>query len=223
MIEYLYYVIIILSLWAVLPLLFMLLISMLAYFFKKNDFIIRRIMKIGLGLGKENDDGIQMQVKHFDCGKAVLSQILMDFELFHADLSLPEPSSMKDIVEVASKHGCLAYGYSEATLTLIEESIKRNGKVMTLLKIYYPFEGWWVKPTKLMLKVLCGKEDLYHWVMIEKIHEEYIYIIDPYFGKIKLSRYSFEDCWTKKVIFIYNPLTRSKTIAKRGEDNICIP
>lgn len=191
-----------LSIWAVLPILFLIVLSFLATILSRKKLKIIRIVKIALGLGNLSDNGIWRQVSTFDCGKAALINIFNDMGIIVNNLTLPEPASVKDIINKAVEFGCLASYYEVQKLEQIREYMQKETKVLSLLKIYYPFEGLWVRPTKILLKLIVNKDNIYHWVVIEKIEAKYVYLLDPYFGKIRLTICSFLDCWTKKVVFI---------------------
>jgi predicted double-glycine peptidase len=196
-------IVVLLFFWALLPLLAMLLISGTALLFKGTDLPLRRVMKVFLGMGRQRDDDIIRQVRSFDCGAALLDNVLKGFGIANNDVRFPEPSSMLDLSDAAIRHGCSTDGYDNASLSLVEAVLQKNGKVLTLLKIFYPFEGWWVKLTGGLLKFFSGNAHAYHWIMVEKLTGEYIYLIDPYFGRIVLRMSSFATCWTKSMLAIY--------------------
>lgn len=191
-------------LWAFLPLIILGILSLIAMAFPKADLLLRRWIKVLLGLGMENNHGVFMQTREFDCGTSALRNVLKKFGL-HDVFRLPEPSSMKDLAIAAESFGCTSAGYDKTTIEFAQQSLAQGGNILTLVKATYPFSGWWVRPTAWLLDYLIGnKIQGIHWVMLDSINSKNVFIIDPYFGRIKMRNSRFKRCWSRRTLILYS-------------------
>ncbi|MBQ6888700.1 MAG: hypothetical protein IJN54_14465 [Lachnospiraceae bacterium] len=194
--------------WVFIPLLCFFLLPGIGALFKSTriKLFVRKIMRSCLGLSQVQTgyDDILYQFGKLECGEIALKNAMrMLGKKDVCNFTLPENSSMKDIYDVAVKHGFSVKGIKETTLQNVDAKIKEsNMKVLTLLRVHYPFNGFWVYPTRFFMKLMTSKVDALHWVIIEKVTDKYVEIMDPYFGCIRISHKKFEDVWNHIVFTI---------------------
>jgi hypothetical protein len=203
--KYVYYVLIGVAIWSLFPLLLLSLVAGLGKISKSVDLRLRFLAKIFLGLGSRRDMGIVRQFRGFDCGGAALENALLCLRIPGIQLSIPEPSSMLMLADGATEHNCKASGYDSCTLDFVQSILASEGKVLTLLKVTYPFSGWWVWPTAWILNLLIGHANASanHWVMVSAFSNKHVFITDPYFGNIRLSKKIFYRNWTRNILAVY--------------------
>jgi len=191
-------------LWVFLPIIILGVISLVAMVSPRIDLVLRRWVKPLLGLGMQNNRGILMQTKNFDCGTVALRNTLKIFGV-HDVFRLSEPSSMKDLAVAAESFGCTNAGYDKTTIELVQQSLAGGGKILTLVKATYPFAGWWVRPTAWLLDFLIGNRvQGIHWVMLDSINSKNVFIVDPYFGRIKMRIPRFYKCWSRSSLILFS-------------------
>ena len=197
--------------WMFIPLIILIIGSGVINIFKYKSLYIIKGIKSFMGLGILSDDGVIRQSKTNDCGTAALKNGLKKLDISYNNIDLPEPAFGEEIKQAVIGLGLEATGYDNANYEFIKENLKNNTAVLTLLKVIYLFEAWWVRPTKWFFKYLVGDLQAYHWVALERVENNKVIIIDPYFGRIVLKKKSFEDSWNRIVL----------VITKEVEKNLC--
>ncbi len=180
--------------WMFIPFLLLIIGSGLNAVLSQKKHIITNIMKVCFGFGNSSDASVVFQKSKLDCGEAALKNGLNLLDVSYDNFSISEPTTAEEIKKTGELYGVKIVGYEDVNLEFIESQIKSGNILLTLFKASYPFEGWWVRPTRWFFKYLVKDLQGYHWVTLEKIHKKKVYIIDPYFGRIKMRKSSFFDC-----------------------------
>jgi len=201
-------IITILSLWIFFPLIVMFFLSGVSVIFRsrKLEIILRAILRVFLGMGTYRNDcdmKISYQFKGLDCGCVALKNALLFLDGKLREFNLPSPSSMLDLHKTALEHGFQSKGIADMPMDRLKEIVlEKNTKCIALLNAFYPFVGFWVRPTRIMLKLLIDKQRALHWVVVYEICKDKIVFIDPYFGYIKIPIRFFDDAWSKTVLVV---------------------
>lgn len=202
MIKWIYIVCVV---WTLFPLIIFFVLPGIAALFKKKNIqlIFRKMLAAILGIRKAKINGNYLyQYGNLDCGEVSLRNIFIALgkEPVHG-LKLPKNSSMRDLHDEAIKNGLNAIGQKNISLDELKRCILyTKTKSMVLLKVFYPFNGFWVYPTRLFMKFMTYKIDALHWVVVNNVSDKYIYLIDPYFGNIKLTHKKFIEVWNNVIL-----------------------
>ncbi len=130
-----FYVIVAFFIWALLPIFVMLLIDFSSKLFKDKEIKMTYIQKVILGLGCDRIDGIVRQKGNYDCGKSVLENVIISFNDTVLNINLPEPTSVKDMVDTILSLGYKVCIYDNSTLDLVKSILEQRCKVLTLFRL----------------------------------------------------------------------------------------
>lgn len=202
MIKWVYIIVVF---WTLTPLIVFFLLPGIAALFKSKNIklVFRKMLAIILGIRKGTLDGNYLyQYGNLDCGEISLKNVFMTLDkVLCCNFSLPKNSSMRDIHDAALKNGLSAIGQKNVSWEELERDIlESNRKIMVLIKVFYPFNGFWVYPTRLFMKLMTSKVDALHWVVIGEISNKHVILIDPYFGCISLTHKKFLEVWNNVII-----------------------
>lgn len=194
-----------LVIWTLLPLILFFLLPGIAALFKNKriQIFFRKLLALLLGLKSGSSNMTYLyQFGNLECGEISLRNVFIALNKnIECDFRLPENSSMRDIHEAAIQNNLSTQGQKNVSLNEVRESLQNtNIKIMALMKVFYPFNGFWIYPTRLFMKLLTSNTDALHWVVIDHITDRAVFIIDPYFGHIEISNKNFLDVWNNVII-----------------------
>jgi predicted double-glycine peptidase len=193
--------------------LIILIISLITNKTSKKLILIRKILSYFYGLKNEEGNEIIFQNGFFGCGHAVLEMMFLRLKTNNLSEELMNKSKeMLDMLFIQNflkKNKIRSNGfrfdysnqlnkYGDKPIILLMKNINEQFNLSV--------SSFFIFPLYLFIKIIklfIYKKEFYHWVLLDKMTLEKIYLSDPFFGKISMNRGRFEKLWSKYALIIY--------------------
>lgn len=163
---------------------------------KKLKLAINRPYKLFFGFGNISDDGCYMQREDFDCGVVCAENALykMHFQkevLEEARYKLKAPVHIEQFINYFTNLSLKVTVIKNCDENFLYNYINSGNCLIVLMKITYVFRAKWNYATFLFFRYYIKLNSGHHWVLVDHIDEDKVYILDPSFGRIVMKVQDF--------------------------------